>query len=178
MKRSMLLFSLFLTLCTYTAAQHCPYCGGRILVVEICEKGDSIPIEGLSISLHDSTGAALFTPRWNGMVFKQDTMRLWSNPRRTTMWGLIDNNNPMDPKRMRFPFAEENYIWLGHYIEGSFIRIWDPDFGANRGAYATTDIPLDPSDFHSLCTGRSAWDRGGEFVEGYAPKKVFLERAY
>lgn len=67
-------------------------------MVNIHTDKDTALLTGLTLSIVDSNG------KW--------VADFWQNPPRTTFKGYIDNENPARPKRIRFPFAKDNYVWV------------------------------------------------------------------
>ncbi len=133
--------SLFLLLLTATTkAQHCPFDMSGIIVLNIHTDNDTALLTGLTISLIDSNG------NW--------VADFWQNPPRTTFKGYIDNENPAEPKRIRFPFAKDNYVLvtrsrfpLGQYnIKISYTR---PD--KKKDLFETIIISATNDDVYSLC---------------------------
>ncbi len=88
-----------------TQAQHCPYDFASIIVVSIHEKDSSKNIPNLKLTLVDSSGNAVLDRNEKEIVF-------WQNPEKTTFEGYIDNNNPAQNEKIRFPFAKDNYVWV------------------------------------------------------------------
>lgn len=155
-------------------AQHCPFDGAYILVIEPTSKKDTVAIPNLEVSF-------IYNKRYRfGNEVEQDTVSLWQNSTETTHSGIIDNENPMNPWSIRFPFAEDNYVLVfGFFEDDAQVQIVDADGDQNGGHFETKTVSVTKSNFYSLCTGNSNWDLGeeGGFVEGYEPIKVTLKKA-
>lgn len=129
-----------LTITDRAKAQHCPFDMSAIVVVNIHTDKDSTLLTGLTIQLIDSNGNRVAD--------------FWQNPPRTTFKGYIDNENPAQPKHIRFPFAKDNYVWvtrshfkLEHYnIKISYTR---PD--KKKDLFESIIISATNDDVYSLC---------------------------
>ena len=88
-----------------TQAQHCAYDFTSIIVVSVHEKDNPNNIPNLKITLVDNSGKIVLDKNEKEIVF-------WQNPEQTTFEGFIDNNNPAQNEKIRFPFAKDNYIWV------------------------------------------------------------------
>lgn len=153
-------------------AQHCPYDGTFIMIVEITSENDSLVIPNLEVTFLDSLG--------NKVVdWTSDTLKLWQNPKETSHSGTIDNENPMNPWSIRFWFATDNYVFVtGRKLPGIQLKIEDIDGDENGGHFQTKIINLAQNNLYNLCTNFSDWDQGDEygFVKDYKPIKVKLNK--
>lgn len=169
-----LVFLFLLVSSSPIIAQHCAYCGAMINVLKPVAEGDSVAISGLKITFLDSLGTPVMESVWRQGAWIEDTLRMWQNPPRTTFTGYIDNENPMQPRKMRFWFAEDNYILMGMRKEISTILIEDP-----RGRFESKEISVLGLDSYPLCSDFSSWDLPMEhrsFVKGYSPLLVELKK--
>ncbi len=137
--------SVFLITITFTTAmgQHCAFDFAAIIVVNVHEKDSIKNIPNLKITIVDSIGKPF------------ESGQFWQNPSKTTFAGYIDNNNPADPSRIRFPFASDNYVLIIGYrfpVEKYYIKIEEIDRSAN-GEYYPLIWPtkLYAIDKYSLC---------------------------
>ena len=172
MKRILLLFSFLIAQITF--AQHCAFCGARISVLKPVAQGENIAISGLKITILDSLGKPIMKDVHRADIgWTTDTLRMWQNPTQTTFKGYIDNTNPMQPKKMRFWFAEDNYV-LMQLLAGSFsISIEDP-----KGRFASKKVSIEGFKSYPLCSSFSNWDLPTEyrsFVADFSPLLVELK---
>ena len=141
-------------------AQHCEYDFAAIIVVKPTTGSSDSLIKGLQITLLDSTGK-IYKEVWHN-----DTLFFWQNPERTTQTGYIDNNNPLRPEKIRFPFAKNNYVVVCDrqiaYAKMK-IKIEDTDGIKNGGEFLTQVISIKPEDVFPLCTEHSDWKRNKDF---------------
>ena len=171
---------LFLALISLSPsfAQHCPYCGRFIQVLKPVAPGDSMAISGLKITITDSLGAPIQSEAWRDGRWQDKPLMMWQNPSFTTFKGLIDNNNPLEAEKVRFWFAEDNYV-IDRLLMGSYwIVIEDVDGPQNGGEFKTLKIPIEEIQSFPLCTYNSTWDSpysNRYFVKDYAPLVVELE---
>lgn len=135
------ILSLFLLLITAKIkAQHCPFDMSGIIVVKIYTDKDTALLKGLTISLIDSNG------KW--------VADFWQNPPRTTFKGYIDNENPAEPKRIRFPFAKDNYVLVTRSrfkLEQYNIKISYTRPDKKKDLFETLIISATNDDVYSLC---------------------------
>jgi hypothetical protein len=135
-------------------AQHCPYDAEGLIVVNIHVRGDTSIIAALKVTLVDSLGLSVMTPEWDFSKFLNDTLKFWQNPAKTTFKGKIDCNNPVDPTRVRFPFANDNYVLMCPVCfeaEKYKMKIEDIDGEENGGHFATVILQLKKGDIYPLC---------------------------
>jgi hypothetical protein len=105
-------------------SQHCPFDFANILVVNVHAVNDTSVISNLRITLLDSIGQTVMTQKWGSGEWVDDTLRFWQNPNSTSHSGIMDNNNPMNPRTIRFWFARSNYVLVtGGLLPGEKIRI-------------------------------------------------------
>lgn len=169
------LFFLFLLISFVPLrAQHCAFCGAMINVLKPVAEGDSVAISGLKISFLDSVGQPVMESSWQQGAWVEDTLWMWQNPPRTTFRGYIDNENPLQPRKMRFWFAEDNYVLMGLRMEIHSILIEDP-----KGRFESKELSVMGLESYPLCSSFSSWDLPMEnrsFVKGYSPLLVELKR--
>ena len=174
-----LLFTLLLAtgIFTGTSAQHCPFDMASISVVRPIN-ADSQVVQGLKIYFLNDNDEVVTTHYYRNGNWEQDTLFMHPNPEQTTCCGLIDNNNPLEPAKFRFWFAEDNYVILnGIREETAKLVIEDP-----LGRYARRELDIrNTQDLqqYPLCTAFSSWDlserQERRFVKGYHPLMVRLE---
>ena len=103
----------------------------------------------------DSTGKVFKSDRYMNKQWVHDTVWFWQNPNQTTFRGYIDNANPAEVEKIRFPFALNNYVttvW-DHFPIGKFkIIIEDVDGTKNGGAFKTRSLTIQNLDVYPLCT--------------------------
>jgi len=135
-------------------AQHCPYDAEGLIVINIHAKGDTSIIPALSITLLDSLGHTIMTPEWDFSKYLSDTLKFWQNPAKTTFKGKIDCNNPVDPTKVSFPFANNNYVLMCPvcFRAGKYkLKIEDIDREENGGHFDTIILQLKNEDIYPLC---------------------------
>ena len=136
-------------------AQHCPFDGAGIIAIRPLEESSSTIIPNLRITLLDSVYNVVFGTELRDGAWVTDTVEFWQNPQKTTFRGYIDNANPADGRRIRFPFARDNYVWVcsdrfpaGRY----YVQIEDIDGKENGGAFKTLVLSLRNDDVYTLCS--------------------------
>jgi hypothetical protein len=181
--RKLLLISTFLIFSKLIlTAQHCPFDAEGIIVVKIHSKGDTSIIQNLKITLIDSTGNSVLTPKWDFGKFLGDTVKLWQNPSETTFKTTIDCDHPANPTKIRFPFANDNYVLMCPIyfkIEKYKLRVEDTDGEKNGGSFSTAFYKLTKEDLYSLCgTYKSPVYPEEQFEKkvNYAPISIELTR--
>lgn len=162
-------------------AQHCPYDGVYILVVDVHAVADSQTIPQLRLTLWDSLGRPAMRSYWvpEQLQWREDTLAFWINPPSSSPKGGIDPLDFLQPQKTHFWFAEDHYVLVcGSKFEGYTLKVEDIDGLENGGSFRTAQIPLQRDDAYSLCTGRShwRWHQAPSFVAGYAPIEVVLPR--
>ncbi|HXB39160.1 MAG TPA: hypothetical protein VNZ49_01380 [Bacteroidia bacterium] len=148
-------FYLLLSAWISVRAQHCPFDGSAILVLNIHSADSAGIIPGLKIYLEDSLGKPFFSYRYMDKKWVNDTVWFRQNPDHTTFRGYIDNNNPTEIHKIRFPFARNNYVttvYDGFPIEKYKIKIADTDGVANGGWFQPKTSVLTDRDVYPLCT--------------------------
>lgn len=105
MKNQLFILISFILLSGIAFGQHCAYDFTSIIVVSIHEKDNLNNIPNLKVTIVDSEGNKVLDRNENEIIF-------WQNPEQTTFEGFIDNNNPAQNEKIRFPFAKDNYIWV------------------------------------------------------------------
>lgn len=154
MRNLFLIFSFLLFTNIAVNAQHCPFDLEGIVVVKIHAEGDTAIIQNLNITLLDTLGNPVLKQDWAYRDFLGDTLRLWQNPSKTTFHTTIDCNHPADPRRIRFPFAKEDYVLvcpIYFTVEKYKIKIEDIDGEKNGGWFATNFYEFTREDLYSLC---------------------------
>lgn len=122
------------------SAQHCPFDATGIIVVNIHSSSNTANIANLEVILMDSLGKVVG--------------EFWRNPDKTTYHGPIDCNHRADVTRMRFPFAKDNYVFVGVINllnQPHSIIIKDIDGNNNGGNFAPVLVKPTKSDMYSLC---------------------------
>jgi hypothetical protein len=151
--------SFFIMLLTATArAQHCPFDNSGIIVVNVHTDKDTALLTGLKISLIDSNG------KW--------VADFWQNPPHTTFKGYIDNENPARPKRIRFPFAKDNYVLVTRSrfkLEQYNIKISYTRPDKKKDLFETLIIAATNDDVYSLC---------GTYDEEVYPGRMLNDKQY
>jgi hypothetical protein len=158
MIKHFILSLLFFLAILATKAQHCPFDMSGIIVLNIHTDSDTVLLTGLRISLFDSNDKRVAD--------------FWLNPPGTAFKGYIDNENPAQPKLIRFPFAKENYVVVTrngfkqqHYnIKISYTR---PD--KEKDLFETLIISATNDDVYSLC---------GTYNEEVYPGRMLNDRQY
>jgi hypothetical protein len=152
MKRLFCLVATIL-ICASVFGQHCPYDFSAAIIVHIHEKDSSKTIPNLRLTLIDSSGKALTATYYRNKQFVNDTVRFWQNPAQTTFKGYIDNENPAEDEKIRFPFAADHYVLVisrGMDLTGYSIRI---ENGKSKNQYQLPyyDVSLSNNDKYILC---------------------------
>ena len=156
MVKYFLSFLFTILLCAKSIAQHCPYDYSAIIIVRATFDTSNMLIKDLKMTLLDSTGKIY--KNWN-----QDTLFFWQNPDHTTQRGYIDNNHPMEREKIRFWFAENNYVLVcNREVVDEKIKIEDADGPQNSGEFLTQVVAIKPEEVFPLCTGLSHWNWGRE----------------
>jgi len=156
-------------------SQHCPWDFSVILVVEVKSHSDSASIRNLEVTLIDSLGNDVMIELWDGEQWISSVSTLWENPSKTTYHDV----NPVNPKKFRFWFAEDNYVLFCNdgIVKDSYkIKILDVDGKQNQGKFKPTVVEIRKEDFYPLCTNYSKWDFGEKraFIKDYKPVKIIL----
>lgn len=160
-------------------AQHCPFDNAYIMVVNITSDEDTLVIPNLKVTLLDSLGNTVFYQKWDGGTWKEDTLKLWQNPKKTSHGGIIDNENPMNPSSIRFWFANDNYVFVkGSELPGIQLKIEDVDGNENKGHFRIVIVNISDESLYPLCTAFSSWKFGEKygFVKNYKPISIKLAR--
>lgn len=133
-----------------STAQHCPFDhSGAIIVSPRNFITDSV-IDGLNIFLCDSAGNPYSqAPRGDGYHYGFPC-QFHQNPSQTTFRGYIDNNNPAEPRQIRFPFASNNYLLIcsrSYDTYKAYIKVVDP----KQRFFESPAVKLFPIDVYPLC---------------------------
>lgn len=139
-KIRMFIFTGLLFITGGLLAQHCPFDGSGIIVLNIHSNRSAAIIAGLKVTLIDSIG--------------QEVGEFWQNPERTTYHGPIDCNHRADVTRMRFPFAKDNYVFVGAFnllSKTHTIRIEDTDGNRIGGNFGAVVVKPSSDNMYSLC---------------------------
>jgi len=134
------IFAVLLFFTSGLLAQHCPFDGSGIIVLKIHSSGSADIIAGLKVTLIDSLG--------------KPAGEFWQNPEKTTYHGPIDCNHRADVTRMRFPFAKDNYVFVGFFnllSKPHTIRIEYTDGNFNDGHFSAVVVKPASEDMYSLC---------------------------
>jgi hypothetical protein len=155
-------------------AQHCPYDGVALIVLNVHSDTTGI-IPGLKIYLQDSLGKAVTGYRYINKKSVYDTLWFWQNPARTTFTGYIDNNNPAENNRIRFPFAGDNYVATVYNefpLSKCKIVITDP-----QGTFRRKISVLTENDVYPLCStyNDEVYDCPFKKIL-YSPANIILEK--
>lgn len=176
------LFILFSLLSVCALGQHCPFDFTAIIVVSVHEKDSAANIPNLRISLIDSAGNNVTDIFYRNGKAVVDTLRFWQNPNETTFKGYIDNENPADPVKIRFPFAKDNYVFVcSRKFEASKyqIKIEKVD-GKQNGEYYPIIFPvyLYEQDKYSLCGNYDNEEYSPEYYGEriYKPIEIIMQR--
>lgn len=169
------------------------------MVVKVTSEEDTLLIPNLKITLLDTLDNTVIIPEnWSWNEWPSDTLQLWQNPPKTTHSGRINNQYPMNPWFIRFPFAQDNYVLVTWKLPGTQVKsvdhlpVWklpgtrlkieDIDGDKNGGHFQTVVLPIDSNHLYRLCSRDSNWQDGwmnGEdhgFVEDYQPIEVKLHK--
>jgi hypothetical protein len=158
--KSSLIFAGLMFFAAGLTAQHCPFDATGIIVVNTHSSASSTNIPDLKITLIDSLG--------------KPVGEFWRNPDKTTFHGPIDCNHRAEVTKMRFPFAKDNYVFVGviDLLNMSHtIIIEDTDGPANGGNFKTLVINPESKGMYSLC-GTYKME---EYPEDYRERKVFYK---
>lgn len=133
-----------------STAQHCPFDhSGAIIVSPRNVITDSV-IDGLNIFLCDSAGNPYSeAPRGDGYHYGFPC-QFHQNPSQTTFRGYIDNNNPAEPRQIRFPFASNDYLLIcnrSYEAHNVFLRAIDPQ----QRYFESSVVKIIPIDVYPLC---------------------------
>jgi hypothetical protein len=142
------------------SAQHCPFDATGIIVVNIHSSSNTANVANLEVILLDSLG--------------KEVGEFWRNPDKTTYHGPIDCNHRAEVTKMRFPFAKDNYVFVGVIDllnKPHTIKIEDTDGPSNGGNFKTLVIKPESKDMYSLC-GTYKME---EYPEDYRERKVFYK---
>lgn len=178
--KKLLTFYFALFLISFGKAQHCPFDGVAIIVLNI-HAADSVGvIPGLKIYMLDNTNQPVKTLHYENNEWVSDTAWFWQNPDKTTFKGYMDNSNPAIPEKIRFPFARNNYVTTTHYhFPASKYRIIIEDINCakNRGAFMKQVISIHNTDVYPLCTtyNKEVYDYPYEKLT-YKPVEVILQK--
>jgi hypothetical protein len=144
-----LLFVVILFIASEAFTQHCPYDFAGIIVLNIHAKNDTVIIPGLLITIHDKEGDLMMTTKYVHNKWEAKVDAFWQNPSNTTFKGYIDNNNPAENEKIRFPFAKNNYVLVvssSLIIDTYTVEIIDPS-----GKYLPKEVRLSRDNLYSLC---------------------------
>jgi hypothetical protein len=164
------IFLFFILFVFRVQAQHCAFDLAYIIVVHVQSAEDSSLIEGLKITIADSSGRSVVSHHPAEHHCLDDTLRFWENPVKTTHCPTINDQHPMEPWTIRFWFAKNNYVYVtGPTPPGAFIKIEDPDGNAHGGSFETMTTALSKTELYPLCSLYSQWRNGAAygFVEDY-----------
>lgn len=169
-----LLGSLFIFFISFSlSAQHCPWCGAMVVVVDISAEHIQGTIPNLHVELLKANGDTITNSVWNGKEWVDENAVFWQNAKETTDFDIWHTN----PRKFHFWFAEDHYLLYCNYKmqkDDRIIRITDTDGAKNGGEFRTIEIEISKEDFYPLCTNFSNWNEGPDsgFVPGYRPVKV------
>ena len=135
-------FWIFLLLCSSPVliAQHCPFDASGMITLNIHSERDTAIVPGLKVKILDYEYPA------------RDMF--WQNPPKTTLKKNITTTDTADLKKVRFPFADANYVLvcpfrLNH--DAYLVQIEDVDGESNGGFFETRTIRITQADVFSLC---------------------------
>ncbi len=175
MKKILILLFAALSFCS-VRAQHCPFDGAGIIVISIHGPAGKASIEGLEVFLCDSSGNPFSRiPSTSGSFYSFDC-NFHQNPSRTTFKGYIDNNNPADPRIIRFPFAGSNYVLIcsrSYDTYKAYVKVVDPQ----HRFFDSPAVKLLPIDVYSLCGNYDDPVYRSSKIEGriYQPVEIQLQ---
>ncbi|HWY37458.1 MAG TPA: hypothetical protein VNY73_02795 [Bacteroidia bacterium] len=151
--KKLLTFISFQFLLLSLKAQHCPFDGAALIALTIQAADSNGIISGLKIYMLDSTGKPVKGYRYANNQWVNDTVWFWQNPERTTFKGYIDNNNPAQNDKIRFPFARNNYVTVVHdHFPLSKCKIVIAGINKGKRSFKTKIITLKDTDVYPLCT--------------------------
>lgn len=175
--RKLLTLTAALLACV-AGAQHCPFDYAGIIVLQIHAPNQDKIIPGLKVYITDSSSRPVMHDYYRNGAWENDTLWFWQNPPVTTFTGYIDNENPAETEKIRFPFAKDNYVCvvprnfsLGRYR----IVVRDGDGTQNGYFPEVRRLWLADAEVFSLC---GTYDdevyksRNGDLV--YRPTEVIL----
>lgn len=154
MRFSLLLLPLAALITTGLHAQHCPFDGAAILVLDVHREGDTSTIPGLHITLHNQNDQPLMTEWWRDDVRERDTLTFWRNVEETTLTSSSGSGFQNYVQHHRYPFARDHYVMVvsaAFPIEQYRLVIEDRDGDAGGGSFGTLILPLTPHDLFPLC---------------------------
>lgn len=152
-------------------AQHCPFDGSSILVVEVKDAETQARIEGLRLTIVDQNGDLVVqeTQERIGSEYIEIPLVFIANPPRTD-----PNWEPYQFKKIRYSFAGDNYILplRRHQKDEIYvIKIEDID-GEENGSYPCSIRVVQFSDYFPLC-GNVGWPNIPNNPQTLPPKDEF-----
>lgn len=144
-------------------AQHCPYDGASIIVLNIYSEDGKNVIPDLTITLLDTNG--------NPILQKGDALRFWQNTKEPSV--RVGDFNSSNAKEITYWFASNNYVAV---VPSTTSPVGPVLIQDGNGRYETTIAYLPKGSMYPLCTEHSGWDEGEAqgFMEGYKPVGIRL----
>jgi hypothetical protein len=161
-------------------AQHCQFDFAAIVVLNIHGPDGPQVIPGLKVYLNDSAGNVVMRDNYRHGAWVKDTLWFWQNPEKTTFTGYIDNENPAEEEKIRFPFAKDHYVTVvprGFLLHKYRIIIRDRDGELHGGDFLQEKIYLPDAQVYPLC-GTFAYEEYRSRTPGieFSPTEVVLTR--
>lgn len=156
-------------------AQHCAFCGQKVLVIRVTSSNDTNVISHLKITVLDSAGKTVMTQKRVHDQWLPDTLRFRQNLKTDTR--PVTNENDYYFENTMYWFTRDNYYLIFYEMSGSTIMIEDVDGKLNGGIFKTMLVTPSKKDIYPLCSHASNWVDGekGGFVKGYKPLCVILK---
>jgi hypothetical protein len=159
-------------------AQHCPFDGSRIMVIEIkANQTEPNSIDNLKLMVTDSLGNSVIAQYYLRSEKLSVTLKPFQN---SCLEGYTASKyNPVENRC--YWFALNNYVLVAPwpvFEEKLFLVIEDIDGDKNGGFFKGQTISINQDFAFPLCTKYSNWNYGPNagFVSNYKPYVVVLER--
>ena len=161
---------IFLTQLAWTSVkgQHCPFDIAAIIVVTVHEKDSIKNIPNLKITIVDKLGNPISGHNSS-----------WQNANKTTFTGYIDNDNPGDATRIKFPFAKDNYVFIcgvNFSVDGYYLKIEETDTVSKYYSHIGL-VKMRDQDKYPLCGTYDDYEYS-PYYDGrlYKPIEVIMKR--
>lgn len=172
--RAILLILILSNLPSFIYAQHCPWDGSRIIMVDVRDSVTGESIQGLEVALADSKGSP-YNRMWSD-YHKELSIYQKGRPLKFGQ-NLRKKEGEHSQHKYPFPFGLNCYILIVHsenypeYNAGGKDLILIKD---KAGHYKNASIAFDAEQIAHLCTNSPIWDEG-EVLESVIVK-VKLEK--
>ncbi len=159
MKNALLISCLLFSITAL--AQHCPWHGGRILIVQATSNQQ--PVEGLKITLLNSNRKHFKPP----YTYENSKAFLPNTPKSENVqmpWSYLNDSTS------HFPFAGNSYVritsngLIAHYSK-FIVKIEDVDGEQNGGHFETAYVRIATENFLYICTSEESTWHNEEHVQ-------------